>query len=130
MIQEEQSCKQLALDDLELLLTHVISGSSIDNPFRQQLERDIDNLKKRWQQLATALKSKQEDFADAVKLVKQHEELKAKIENWMMETNIKLQKISSPPSNPRAAEEEYSRIKVSRCNIIMIVTMCSLSSGN
>lgn len=115
-MQEGQSCKQLALDDLELLLPHVLSGSSIDNPFRQQLERDNDNLKKRWKQLATSLKSKEEDFADVVKLAEKHEELKAKIENWMMETNVKLQEISPPPSNSRAAEEEYSRIKVSRCN--------------
>lgn len=115
-MQEEQSSKQFALDDLESLLTHVVSGSSDDNPVKQQLERDNENLKKRWQQLANALKGKQEDLTDALQLAEKHEELKAKIEQWMMETNNVLQKVRSPSSNPKAVEEEHSKIKVSRCN--------------
>ena len=116
MMQEEQSSKQLALDDLESLLTHVVSGSSAaDNPFKQQLERDSENLKRRWQQLADALKGKEEDLTDALQLAEKHEEHKAKFEQWMMESNVMLQKVSSPSSNPKAVEEEYSKIKVSRC---------------
>lgn len=115
-MQEEQTSKKLTLDDLESLLTDVVSGGSADNPFKQKLEEDNESIKGRWQQLANTLKKKQEDLTDALQLAEKYEEHKRKIEQWMMETNVKLESMGPPPSNPKVVEQECSKIKVSRYN--------------
>lgn len=116
-MQEEHTSKQLTLDNVESLLTDIVSDSSADNPFKQQLEENNEHLKKRWQKLTNALKSKQEGLTDALQLAEKYEECKAEMEQWMMEASVKLEQMGSPPSNPEVTEQEYNKIKVSRYNM-------------
>ena len=116
MIQEEQTNKQSLLDTLEPLLTDVIAGSSSDNPLKQQHEENNEDVRKRWQQLTKLLEDKQETLTEALRLAEKYKEDKAKVDQWMMETNAKLDTIGPPPSNPKEAEKELNKIKVSRYN--------------
>lgn len=113
MIQEEQASKQSLLNSLEPLLSDVVSGSSTDHPLKPQLEKDNDELRKKWQQLANVLEDRQEAMAEALRLAEKYEEDKAKVEQWMTEANAKLDTLGPPPSNPKEVEKELNKIKVS-----------------
>ena len=114
MMQEEQTNKQSSLDALDPLLNDVVSGSSSDNPLKQQLEDNNEDVRKRWQQLAKLLEDKQDALTEAVQLAEKYKEDKTKVDQWMMETNAKLDTMGPPPSNPMEAEKELNKIKVSR----------------
>ena len=113
MIEEEQTAKKSSLDSLDQLLADVVSGSSTDNPLKQQLEEKNEDIKKRWQQLVNTLEIKQEVLIEALRLAEKYEENKTKIEQWMKEANTKLDELGPPPSNPQEAEKELNKIKVS-----------------
>lgn len=112
-MQEEQTSQQLLLNNLQSLLTDVVSGSSADNPFKQQLEENNEHLKNRWQKLTNKLKSNQEELTDALQLVEKYENLKAKIEQWIMETLAKLDNMGPSLCDPKQAEQNLNEIKVS-----------------
>lgn len=118
MIQEEQASKQPSLDSIEPLLSDVVSNSSSDNPLKQQLQEKNDDIRKRWQQLSNQLEDKQEALAEALRLAERYKEDNTKVNQWMTETNAKLDTMGPPPSNPTEAEKELNKIKVSRyCTI-------------
>ena len=104
------------MDNLETLLADVVSDSSADNPFKQQLVQDKESLKERWQQLTNAMKNKQKNFTDALELAEKYEEAKGKVEKWMMETNVELDKIGTLLLDPKQIEQNMNKIKVSRYN--------------
>lgn len=124
-MQEEQTKKELLLDNLHSLLADVVSDSSDENPLKHKLQGDIEDLKKRWQQLANKLKSKHDNLTDALQVAESYKMDKAKIERWMMETNTKLDAMGPLPSNPNEAEQEFNKIKVSIFNtyVCMIFTI-------
>ena len=113
MIQEEQASKQPLLDSLAPLLAAVVSASSSDNPLKQQFEENNEELRKRWHRLANLMEDKQEALTDALRLAEKYEEDKTKVEQWMTEANGKLDTMGPPPSNPKEAEKELNKIKVS-----------------
>lgn len=127
-MQEEQTTKHSTLDNLETLLTDVTSGISTDNLFRQQLEEENEDLKKRWQELDKILEDKHKALTDALKPANLYDEHKTKFEQWIMKTNDKLDKMESPRSDPKEAEKELSTIKVSKCKFYesYIVTLISI----
>ncbi|XP_065889965.1 microtubule-actin cross-linking factor 1-like isoform X3 [Dysidea avara] len=112
LIEEEQTTKKSSLDSLDPLLVDVVSGSSTDNPLKQQLEEKNEDVKKRWQQLANTLEDKQEALTEALRLAEKYKEDKSKVEQWMKEANTKLDELGPPPSNPQEAEKELNKIKV------------------
>ena len=113
MIQEEQANKQSLVDSLAPLLADVVTGSSSDDPLKEQLEGSNEELRKRWQQLINAVEDRQEALTDALRLAEKYEEDKTKVEQWMADTNAKLDAMGPPPSNPKEAEKELDKIKVS-----------------
>ena len=106
------------LDNLETSLTDVVSesGVSADNPFKQQLVKDTENLKTRWQQFTITLENKQKDFTDTLEVAEKYEEAKEKVEKWMMDTNAELDKIVTLPLDPQQTEQLLNKIKVSESN--------------
>ena len=113
MIQEEQASKQPLLDSITPLLADVVSASSNDHPLKQQFEENNEELRKRWQQLDNLLEDKQEALTDALRLAEKYKDDKTRVEQWMTETNSKLDTLGPPPSNPKDAEKELNKIKVS-----------------
>ena len=117
MIEEEQASKKSSLDSLDPLLADVVSGSSTDNPLKQQLEEKNEDVKKRWQQLANTIEDKQEALTEVLRLAEKYKEDKSKVKQWMKEANSKLNELGPPPSNPQEAEKELNKIKVNTYNM-------------
>ena len=113
MIQEEQANKQSLVDSLAPLLADVVTASSSDDPLKEQLEGNNEELRKRCQQLISAVEDRYEALTDALRLAEKYKEDKAKVEQWMADTNAKLDTMGPPPSNPKEAEKELNKIKVS-----------------
>ena len=104
----------------------MVLASSNDNPLKQQHEEDNEELRKRWQQLVNLLEDKQEALTDALRLAEKYKEDKAKVDQWVTETNGKLDTMGPPPSNPKEAEKELNKIKV--CEYILqyiVVILCT-----
>ena len=101
------------MDSVDTLLGDVATNSSRDNPLKQQLEEDNEDLRRRWLQLANQLEDKQEALEDALRLAEKYKDDRAAVDQWMKDTNDKLDALGPPPSNPKEAEKELNNIKVS-----------------
>ena len=99
-------------DKLAPLLSTLTSHLPTENPDREGLQNQFDELTSRWSELTDHLGQCQSNLDSTLALAKNYEGAADKLLPWVPDTLNRLENLGPPPTEPEAVEKLKSEIEV------------------
>ena len=99
-------------DKLAPLLSTLTSHLPSENPDREGLQNQFDELTSRWSDLTDHLGQCQSNLDSTLALAKNYEGAADKLLPWVPDTLNRLENLGPPPAEPEAVEKLKSEIEV------------------
>lgn len=112
-------------DKLAPLLTTLTSHLPTENPDREGLQNQFDELTSRWSDLTDHLGQCQSNLDSTLALAKNYEGAADKLLPWVPNTLNRLENLGPPPAEPEAVEKLKSEIEVRRIHYNSVIVLGS-----